>query len=174
MTESDRESVVFIVPESLAHMHGILTRREDFDIDQAIEEREQSLVNVHQPTTISENANFSTVLTMFGSSAEKQVSNATRSAFGAVRDVREKSTVKNAIGLNSGAVGPHGRQHKLHAAAAQHPAIDMAAPLDASVGSNVDDEDLRMQQWCASTAETVREVFERSRYLSPYDPDAWV
>jgi putative DNA primase/helicase len=167
MTESDRETVVNIVPESLAYMRGILARCENFDIDQVIAEREQSLVNVHQAPALSENVIVSTVLT-------KQVSNATGSAFGAVRDVREKSTVKNALGFRSGAVGLHAGQHKLQTVAAQQPAIDMAAPLDASVGSNVDDEELRMRQWCASTEEIVREVFERSRYLSPYDPDAWL
>lgn len=173
MTESDRESVVFIVPESLAHMHGILARREDFDIDQVIAERERSLFNVHQPPAHSEDVIVSTVPTVFGASSEKQVSDATRSAFGAVRDIKEKSTVKNALGFRSGAVGLHEGQHELQTAAAQQPAIDMAAPQDASVGSHLDDEYLRMQQWCASTAEIVREVFERSRYLSPYDPDAW-
>lgn len=172
-TKSDREYTVTVVPESLQYMHGILARREDFDIDQVIAERERSLVNVHQPPAHSEDVIVSTVLTVFGASSEKQVSDATQSAFGAVRDIREKSTVKNALGFRSGAVGPHGPRNKLQVAATPHPPIDTAGPQNALLESNTGDEDLRMQQWCAATAEIVRDVFERSRNLSPYDPDAW-
>ena len=87
-TKSDREYTVTVVPGSLQYMHGILARRENFDIDQVIAERERSLVNEHQPPAHSEDVIVSTVLKVFGASSEKQVNDATRSAFGAVRDIR--------------------------------------------------------------------------------------
>lgn len=174
MTESDRESLIGIVPGSLEYMRGILARREVFDIDQAIAEREQYLINVHQSAVISEDAKVSAVLKMFGASVENQASDATRNAFAAVGDFRGNSFYRSALGLRVGAVALHGPEHKLQVAAAPHPPIEMTEPLDASVELNTGDEDLQMQQWCASTAEIVRDVFERSKNLSPYDPNAWV
>lgn len=173
-TKTDREYTVTVVSESLGFMRGILVRRDVFDIDARIAQREQPLVSVRQPPALSVDANVSSLLTMFGSSVENQASDATRNAFAAVGDFRGNSFYRSALGLRVGAVALHGPEHKLQVAAAPHPPIEMTEPPDASVELNTGDEDLQMQQWCASTAEIVRDVFERSKNLSPYDPDAWV